>query len=122
MNSKTIDRDRRSSGNCTTLLEGYWAVLGPDFRTAGPKRRPGAQIGALPQPGLCQGGGNVGYRSSCHLLEKETTFRVFLPTSEAGYKSFASQENRRLRGYLFLLKATPTVDRGLRDSAPRSPS
>jgi len=58
-----------SSGMCTTLLGGYWGVLGPDFRTVGPKRRPGAQNGARRQPGLCQGGRNVGYKSACHLLE-----------------------------------------------------
>jgi len=59
---------RRSSGMCTTLLGGYWCVLGPDFRTVEPKRRPGAQNGARPQPGLCQGGRNVGYKSACHAL------------------------------------------------------
>ena len=57
------------SGMCTTLLGGYWGVLGPDFRTVGPKRRPRAQNGARPQPGLCQGGRNVGYKSACHVLE-----------------------------------------------------
>jgi len=54
---------------CTTLLGGYWRVLGPDFRTVGPKRRPGAQNEARPQPGLCQGGRNVGYKSARHVLE-----------------------------------------------------
>jgi len=58
-----------SSGMCTTLLGGYWGVLGPNFLTVGPKRRPGAQNGARPQPGLCQGGRNVGYKSACHVLE-----------------------------------------------------
>ena len=45
----------------------YWGVLGPDFRTVGPKRRPGAQNGARPQPGLCQAGRNVGYKSACQV-------------------------------------------------------
>jgi len=57
------------SGMCTTLLGGYWGVLGSDFRTVGPKRRPGAQNGARTQPGLCQGGRNVGYKSACRVLE-----------------------------------------------------
>jgi len=51
---------------CTTLLGGYWGVLRPDL---GPKRRPGAENGARPQPGQCQGGRNVGYKSACHVLE-----------------------------------------------------
>jgi len=44
-------------------------VLGTDFRTVGPKRRPRAQNGARPQPGQCQGGRNMGYKSACHVLE-----------------------------------------------------
>jgi len=55
---------------CTTLLGGYWGVLRPDSRTVGPKRRPGAQNRARRQPGLCQGGRNVGYKSACHVLER----------------------------------------------------
>jgi len=58
-----------SSGMCTTLLGGYWGVLGPEFCTVGPKRRPGAQNGARPQPALCQAGRNVGYKSACQVLE-----------------------------------------------------
>jgi len=54
---------------CTTLLKGYWGVLGPDFCTVGPKLRPRAQNEARPQSGLCQGGRNVGHKSSCHVLE-----------------------------------------------------
>jgi len=51
------------------ILKGYWGVLGPDFRTVGPKRRPGAQNEARPQSVLCQGGRKVGYKSACHVLE-----------------------------------------------------
>jgi len=60
---------QRSSGMCTILLGGYWGALGPDFRTVGSKWRPGAQNGARPQHGLCQGGRNVGYKSACHVIE-----------------------------------------------------
>jgi len=60
--------------NCTTLREGYWAVLGSYLRTVEPKRRPGARDAARLQPGLCQGGGIVGYKSACHLLETGTRF------------------------------------------------
>jgi len=56
---------------CITLLGPYWAVLGPELRTGGTKQKPGAQSGARAQPGLFQGGRNVGYKSACRVLEMD---------------------------------------------------
>ena len=53
---------------CTELYLGPIAVLW------GPKRGPGVGNTARPQPSLRQGGGNVGYKSACHLLEMATRF------------------------------------------------
>jgi len=53
----------------SAILGGYSGILGPNFRTVGPKRKPGAQNEARPQPSLGQGGRNVGYNCACHVLE-----------------------------------------------------
>jgi len=66
--ARTIVRDSY------TPLGWYWGVLTPDLRTLRPKRRPGAQNGAQPQPGLFQSCGNVGYKSACLALEAATGF------------------------------------------------
>jgi len=74
--------NKECTSQCTTLLGGYWGVLGPDFRTVGPKRRPGPKwspAAGRPVPGRPKRGLQVCMsrtRDGSRRLETATGFRV----------------------------------------------